>query len=62
MAKIGRGGTEAQITLVDGSRQPVYEDERGQYVVNDDGPRVHGVWYIRPEECDVPNIVDPRLF
>ena len=51
-----------QITLVDGSRQPVYEDERGQYVVNDDGPRVHGVWYIRPEECDVPNIVDPRLF
>jgi hypothetical protein len=35
---------------VDCSRQPVYEDERGQYVVNDDGQRVPGVWYIPPEE------------
>src|SRR5262249_10640816 len=25
------------IRCTDGSRRPVYEDERGQYVVNDDG-------------------------
>jgi len=34
--------------------RPVFEDERGQYVIADDGEPIYGVWYILPEECQVP--------
>ena len=37
---------------------PVYEDGRGQFVIDQDGNEVRGVWYIPREECDVPIIVE----
>lgn len=37
--------------------RPVYEDERGQFVIDEDGCRIRGVWYIPPEECALPIIV-----
>jgi hypothetical protein len=46
--------------FVDGSTRLVYADGRGQYVFDDDGNRVYGV-YLVPEEaaCDLPVIVGP---
>jgi hypothetical protein len=45
-----------------GVKRPVYEDARGQFVFDDDGNRVDGIWYIPLEECprwpdDAPLIV-----
>jgi hypothetical protein len=44
---------------MDGLPRPVYADAHGQYVLNDDGERIHGL-YLLPEEecCDPPVIVD----
>ena len=42
--------------LAGDAMRPVYEDERGQFVIDDDGNRVDGVWYI-PRACDTPIIV-----
>jgi hypothetical protein len=44
----------------DGVNRPVYEDGRGQYIV-DDGERVDGVWLV-PEKggADTPVIVEGR--
>jgi hypothetical protein len=44
--------------FVDGTRRPIYWDATGQYVLDDDGERVYGVWLIPDEECDLPLIVD----
>jgi hypothetical protein len=41
----------AHVEFTDGIQRPVYEDERGQFVLDDEGIRVGGVWYIPPEEC-----------
>ena len=30
----------------DGALRIIYEDNQGQYIVNDDGQRVYGVWFI----------------
>jgi hypothetical protein len=35
----------AYAILLDGSRRPVFEGPDGQYVLDDDGQRVHGVWF-----------------
>jgi hypothetical protein len=45
--------------FTDGTRRPSYQDAAGmQYVLDDDGARVHGVFLIPDEEpCDVPVIV-----
>jgi hypothetical protein len=45
--------------FVDGARWPIYEDANGQYVLDDDGERVYGV-YLIPEEksCDSPVILE----
>jgi hypothetical protein len=32
----------------------VYEDDRGQFVIDDDGRRVNGVWYFPRDECEMP--------
>jgi hypothetical protein len=40
--------------------RPVYEDGIGQYVIDDDGQPVRGVWLIPRDEADVPAIVDAR--
>jgi hypothetical protein len=45
--------------FVDGIRRPIYEDAGGQYVLDDDGERVYGVYLIPMEEsCDLPIIVE----
>ena len=45
--------------FVDGTRRPIYEDAQGQYVLDDDGGRIYGV-YLIPEDdgCDTPLIVE----
>jgi hypothetical protein len=44
--------------FVDGPRRPIYEDAHGQYVLNDDGERVYGLYFLLEEECcDVSVIV-----
>jgi hypothetical protein len=42
--------------FTDGMMRPVFEDARGQYVI-DDGEPVYGLWYIPREEADLPLIV-----
>ena len=52
----------AYTEFVDGALRPVYEATIGktvrQYVLDDDGETVFGVWYIPREECDLPIIVN----
>jgi hypothetical protein len=43
--------------FVDGKVRPVFEDAHGQYVIDDDGEHIYGVWYIPPEDCHVPIVV-----
>jgi hypothetical protein len=31
----------------DGVLQIIYEDSHGQYIVNDDGQRAYGVWFVQ---------------
>jgi hypothetical protein len=40
-----------------GIMRPVYEDAVGQYVIDDDGEQVRGVWFIPPNEADEATIV-----
>ena len=48
----------AYVQFTDTQWRPVYEDESGQFVIDDDGGcTIHGVWYIPPEECVFPIIV-----
>lgn len=43
----------------DGTRRPIYEDAHGQYVLDDDGQQVYGVYLVQEDEdCDPPVIVD----
>jgi hypothetical protein len=51
-------GAVAEIQFTDGTARSVFEDTRGQYVLDDDGEPVYGVWFIPREECDVPVIVN----
>jgi hypothetical protein len=41
--------------------RPVYEDERGQYVLDGEAEIVRGVWFIPREESDQPIIVSADL-
>jgi hypothetical protein len=43
--------------FADGALRPVYDDGKRQYVIDDDGYRVYGVWLIPKEEPDLPLIV-----
>jgi hypothetical protein len=53
----------AQIEFTVGELRPVFETSSGQqYVLDDDGNRVYGIWFIPPEECDCPVVVDERPF
>ena len=51
------------IAFRDGHWREVYEDERGQYVMDDDVEPAYGVWMIPqdPDEPDRPIIVDPEF-
>jgi len=53
----------AYVEFVGGAMRPVYEEPGGrQYVIDNDGEPVYGVWIIPREECDRPIIVDDRPF
>jgi hypothetical protein len=45
--------------FVDGSVRPIYDDGKRQYVINDDGDHVYGVFFITRDETDLPLIVPP---
>lgn len=48
----------AHVEFVDGTRRPVYEESPGrQYVLDDDGNRVCGIWFIPPEASVQPDVV-----
>jgi hypothetical protein len=48
------------VPFVDGVRRQVFEDWHGkQYVLNNDGERVYGIWRVSEEEfADLPIIVE----
>jgi hypothetical protein len=50
----------ARVRFVDGAERPVFEGLDGrQYVFDDDGAAVPGVWYIPPDgETALPVIVE----
>jgi len=51
----------AEVHIDDGSIRTAWETEDGlQYVEDDNGERVYGVWYIPPHEDSVPVIVRAR--
>jgi hypothetical protein len=43
--------------FTDGSMRPIYEDGRRQYVIDDEGLRVYGVWMIPQDEANLPLII-----
>jgi len=49
----------AEVHFDDGSIRTAWETEDGlQYVEDDNGERVYGVWYIPPDDNPTPIIVD----
>lgn len=38
--------------FTDGTTRPVYQDEGGQYVLDDHGEKVYGVWILTEEILD----------
>jgi hypothetical protein len=50
----------AHVNFTDGTRRPVFEQLDGrQYVLEEEGDRVYGVWYIQPDGgVDLPVIVE----
>jgi hypothetical protein len=56
----------AHVLFTDGARRAVYLEASGkQYVLDDEGEKVHGVWYLPPEERIGPDAVvdaDPDPF
>jgi hypothetical protein len=43
--------------FTDGSMRPIYDDGRRQYVIDDEGFKVYGVWFIPKDEPEPPLIV-----
>jgi hypothetical protein len=41
----------AYVHFDDGATRSVFEDARDQFVFDEDGNRVDGIWYIPREEC-----------
>jgi hypothetical protein len=40
--------------FVDDTRRAVFEDDVGQFVLDDDGKRLYGVWLVPKEESQLP--------
>jgi len=53
---MGESEPIAYVEFASGAMRPVYEDAISQYVFDDDGKRVNGVWLI-PVEIDTPTVV-----
>jgi hypothetical protein len=45
--------------FVDGSMRPVYDNGRRHYVIDDEGDRVYGVWFIPRDEAKIEEKPDP---
>jgi hypothetical protein len=43
--------------FADGNRRPIFDNGQRQWVVDNDGNKVYGVWYVPREECDTPIVV-----
>jgi PBCV-specific basic adaptor domain len=53
----------ASTEFAGGAMRPVYQTPEGrQYVIDDNGQRVYGVWYWPREDHDTPAVVDDRDF
>jgi hypothetical protein len=52
----------AYTEFADGPMRPVYQAPDGQYVIDDAGQRVYGVWFIPQDDHDMPTILDERDF
>jgi hypothetical protein len=51
----------AYVEFVGGAMRPVYEEPSGrQYVYDNDGERVYGVWFIPREKCDRPTVAPDK--
>jgi hypothetical protein len=47
----------ATISFIDGVWHPIYEDADGrQYVIDGDGEKAYGVWFIPPDD-PTPNVI-----
>ena len=42
----------ASLQFKDGTSRPVYEDDYGQYVFDNEGDPIYSVWYVPPQEID----------
>ena len=43
-----------------GAMRPIYDDGRWQYVYDNDGNRVYGIWLIPEDEPDLPVVVKAK--
>lgn len=49
------------VDFVDGIRRTIFEGKSSrQYVFDNDGERVYGVWFIPREDCDRPIMAQPH--
>lgn len=51
----------AYIPLADGSTRGVFDDGNYQWIYDDDGYPVYGVWFIPRDECHTPIVVSNAL-
>jgi hypothetical protein len=48
----------AHVAFAGGPVRPVFEDGDRQYVIDDVGNRVYGVWFVPRDDADTPLVVD----
>lgn len=51
----------ATVEFSDGHKRPIFMDGDRQYVLDNDGNAVYGVWYMERDECDTPVVVGDAL-
>jgi len=50
----------ARIEFAGGPMRPVFEEDGRQFVIDDVGNRVYGVWFVPRDDADKPIVVDNR--
>ena len=50
----------AYVRFTDTEWRPIYEDDRGQFVIDEGECKVRGVGHIPRDECDRPALVPTR--
>ena len=48
----------ASLKFKDGTMRPVFEDDYGQYVFDNEGDPIYGVWYLQPRKPEA--VFGPR--